>query len=100
MATVFVIEDEFHAEWQGGHYASLRDALEELKRRAVLPWEEVPNRWPCTSWKTCHRDYNILEYDNSSTPWRELRRLGYLEVSSKGAVWSGDFENGHMREHA
>ena len=87
--STFVLEDDFHAEWQG-EYGSLEEALEELKRRATLPWDDEPNRCPCTSWRTCHRDYHILEFDNSTTPWGKLRDLGYLEVSAKGAVWSGE----------
>jgi len=99
MATVVIIEDEFHAEGQGS-YSSVQDAFEELTRRAALPWDQPPNRCPCTSWRTCHRDYHILEYDDSSTPWMQLRQLGYLEISSKGSLWSGDLANGCLPERA
>lgn len=87
MAPVFVIEDEFHAEWHG-RYVSFRDAMQELKRRAELPWDQSPNRCPCASWKTCQRDYQILEYDDSTTPWRLVRKLGYLHISNVQAIWS------------
>jgi hypothetical protein len=83
---MFVLEDEFHAEVQG-EYPDLPSALAELKRRATLPWDEAPNRCPCTSWKTCQRRYEVIEYDESVKPWKELSRKGYLEISSAGVKW-------------
>jgi hypothetical protein len=62
---MFVIEDEIHAE----HHGHFGDA--ELRRRAKIPWDEAPNVAPCMSWPTCERDYVILEFDDSSTPWKE-----------------------------
>lgn len=99
MATVVIIEDDFHAEWQG-EYASIEGAFEELKRRATLAWDQSPNRCPCTSWETCHRDYQILEYENSGTPWTQIRRFGYLEVSGRGATWVADFKDGCLPKDA
>src|SRR5262249_28629356 len=71
---VFVIEDERHAEPQG-EFASLDAAVAELHRRAALPWDEEPNVAPCTGWRTCGRTYEVIEYDNSARPWKELRRI-------------------------
>ena len=84
---MFQIEDERHAEPQGGEYASLAAALAELERRASLPWDRPPNRAPCQNSRTCGRLYEIVEYDTSSTPWRELSRTPYLEVSAVGVEW-------------
>jgi len=42
---VFVIEDECHAE-QHGQFATLQDALTELRRRATIPWNQEPNVAP------------------------------------------------------
>jgi hypothetical protein len=85
---VFLIEDEIHAEPQPGEYQTLADAMAELRRRAGLPWDEPPNAAPCTSWRTCGRNYEIIEYDTSIVPWTELRRMPALEIGAKGASWS------------
>ncbi len=95
MGIVVILEDEFHAEWQG-RYDSVDAALEELRLRAALPWDQEPNACPCMSWRTCHRDYQIVEYDDATKPWRELRSLGYLKVSHQGAVWSDDLVEGRL----
>jgi hypothetical protein len=84
---MFAIEDELHAEPQDGEHATLAEAVAELRRRAALPWDEVPNVAPCTSWRTCGRAYEIVEYDTSSNPWKELRRIPFLEVNAAGAKW-------------
>ncbi len=86
MSRLFVIEDELHAEPQG-EYNTLAEALAELERRATLPWGQEPNQCPCTSWRTCRRRYEIIEYDDSSRPWRQLGRTPYLEVSAEGVKW-------------
>jgi hypothetical protein len=51
---VFTIYDEFHCELEGD-FASFDDAVAALVKRAKIPWNEEPNRAPCTSWKTCGR---------------------------------------------
>lgn len=87
---MFKIEDERHAEPQEGEYGSFADAVAELQRRAGMPWDEEPNVAPCGQWHTCGRTYEIVEYDTSSTPWRELSRLPYLEVAAGGTRWLSD----------
>jgi hypothetical protein len=88
---MFVIEDEIHAEPQG-EFASFDEALAELRRRASVPWDRRPNVAPCLSWKTCGRSYEIIEYDTSRVPWREIRSVAVLEVSAAGAKWASGFE--------
>jgi hypothetical protein len=88
----FVIDDTSHAE-AVGEFASLAEAVSELRRLAALPWDETPNVAPCMSWETCGRCYEIVEYEIDGQPWRELRRLAAFEVSSKGVVWSMSFES-------
>ncbi|MDY7395103.1 hypothetical protein UMM65_07605 [Aureibaculum sp. 2210JD6-5] len=85
---MFQIEDESHAELQMGKFNSYKDAINELKRRAEIPWSEKPNRCPCTSWETCGRNYVIIEYDDSRIPWKELNRYSVLEISAKGIKWT------------
>ena len=89
--STFVIEDESHAEWCG-EFDSFDAALSELKSRSQIPWDASPNCCPCQSWKTCSRNYEILEYDNSQKPWKELSRLPIMEISAKGVVWNQEFE--------
>ena len=84
---MYVIEDERHAEPQDGEFSTLGEAIAELHRRASIPWKEPPNVAPCTSWETCGRNYEIVEYDASVTPWKEVQRIAALEVSASGAKW-------------
>jgi hypothetical protein len=88
---VFVIEDEIHAEWQG-RYATFEDAIAELRRRSAVPWEQPPNLAPCTSHDTCGRQYVVIEFDVSFSPWKELKRTPVLEISASGVKWSSGFE--------
>jgi hypothetical protein len=80
---MFIIEDELHAEWIG-KYATRVEAVAELQRFAVLAWDEPPNRAPCTSSATCGRNYELVEFDDATLPWRELRREPALKVSKEG----------------
>jgi hypothetical protein len=83
---MFVIEDELHAEPQG-EFATYDEAVGELRRRARLPWDQEPNAAPCESWRTCGRRYEIIQYDTSSRPWKEIRRSPVLEISAAGVAW-------------
>lgn len=84
---MFVIEDEIHAE-QHGRFANFADAMAELRRRAEISWDEAPNAAPCKNWRTCGREYVIVEYDNSQAPWKELGRVPALEISASGVRWA------------
>jgi hypothetical protein len=85
--TIFKIEDERHAEIQEGDYVSLAAVAAELRRLAQLPWDQAPNAAPCANWRNCGRTYELIEYDVSTAPWRELRRVPALEVHAKGVRW-------------
>jgi hypothetical protein len=87
---MFLIEDEAHCEPQGT-FDSLDAALAELRRRAAIPWDQDPNVAPCTSWRTCGREYVVIEYDDSQMPWRERRRVKVLAVSAAGVKWAAGF---------
>jgi hypothetical protein len=84
---VFKLEDVWHAELQDGEFSSLAAAATELHRRAGIPWDKTPNVAPCTSWRTCGRKYEVVEYDTSVSPWRQLRRIAVLEIDSSGTRW-------------
>ena len=43
---MFLIEDEAHAEPQRGEFATLAEAINELNRRAAIPWDAEPNPSP------------------------------------------------------
>ena len=83
---MFVIEDELHAEQQG-QFPTREQALAELQRLAAIPWDEEPNCAPCTSWRSCGRRYELIEYDDNITPWAEVSRTLLLEISAAGVQW-------------
>lgn len=83
---VFVIEDEFHAEEMARH-RDLPSALAVVKEWSMRPWDDLPNRCSCSSWRTCRRDYVIVEYDIAEQPWAEVSRHRVLSISSKGSIW-------------
>ncbi|HEV2473890.1 MAG TPA: hypothetical protein VGS41_14540 [Chthonomonadales bacterium] len=85
------IEDEIHAE-QDGPFDTFEDAVAELRRRAVIAWDMFPNQAPCTAWRTCGRDYHLLEFDDSEAPWKLLRSVPVLSVSAKGVEWKEGFD--------
>ncbi len=84
------IEDDMHCEQQGP-YDTFEQALAELRRRSTIAWDSPPNRAPCTSWRTCSREYHVVEYDERSKPWRLLRNVHVLDVSAKGVGWIEGF---------
>ena len=86
MPKIFVVEDQSHVEPMG-EFATLPDAWAELQRLSAIPWDEHPNLAPCQSWRTCGRDYEIIEYETASLPWTQVKRYAGLEVSAKGIVW-------------
>jgi hypothetical protein len=83
---MFVIEDELHAELHGS-FDTLDAAVAELRRRAAIPWDQDPNRAPCTSWRTCGRDYLIREYQGVGRK-DLIRRIEYLRVTAAGPEWN------------
>jgi len=83
---MFIIEDEIHAEWCG-EFESFSEAFAELQNRSKIPWDQKPNVCPCMSWKTCEREYSIVEFDSSTEPWRQISRKPVLTISAKGAIW-------------
>lgn len=84
---MFKIEDERHAEPQSGEFSSLSDVAVELRRLSTLPWDQPPNVAPCINWRTCGRVYEVVEYDVSARPWKELNRVTVLEVGADGVKW-------------
>ena len=85
---MFIIEDEIHAEPQEGKFETFEQALKILKERAEIPYDQEPNRCPCTNWKNCERQYQIIEYNDKDIPWKELNRQDILTVSAKGIKWN------------
>jgi hypothetical protein len=84
---MFVIEDEVHAEPQEGRFQTPQEAIAELQRRASIPWNEKPNRAPCTNWLNCGRRYELVEYDDTASPGKELSRSLILDISAAGVRW-------------
>lgn len=86
----FVVEDEEHCESFSKH-ASMDDAIEEIRRLSELPWDADPNRCPCMSWKTCSREWIVVEYDPSTKPYpQQVRRTDVIcQIGSAGVRWIG-----------
>jgi hypothetical protein len=84
---MFVIEDEAHAEPQEGRFQTRQQAIAELRRKSEIPWNEEPNRAPCTNWLNCGRRYELVEYDETVSPWKELSRNLMLDISAAGVRW-------------
>jgi hypothetical protein len=84
---MFVIVDEAHAERQEGRFQTRQQAIVELQRRAAIPWNEKPNRAPCINWLNCGRRYELVEYDDTTRPWKELSRSLMLKISAAGVRW-------------
>jgi hypothetical protein len=85
MRLKFVLEDQTHSEC-AGEFDDETSVIAEVRRRFALPWNEEPNRAPCTSWKTCGRQYEVLVYDTDSTPWKLVGSRRALDVSAEGAA--------------
>lgn len=84
---MWVIEDELHSEWVG-EFSTREEAVTELHRLAELSWDQPPNQAPCMSWETCGRNYELVEFDSSTTDaWRELQRAPALKVSKDSVNW-------------
>ena len=88
---MIVTEDSIHCE-TNGNFEKFEDAIAELRRRAAIQWDQPPNRAPCTAWRTCGREYRVLEFDVSHGPWKLLRNIAVLNMSAKGVNWVSGFE--------
>jgi hypothetical protein len=80
-----------------GPFESFEEAVAELRRRAAIAWDAPPNQAPCTSWRTCGREYHVLEYDARSEPHRLLRDVHALDNSAKCIAWIEGFEQAWTR---
>jgi hypothetical protein len=86
VSSIYVIEDQWHDE-PFGEYAVLTEAIAELERLRVVPWDAPPNKAPCQNWQNCGRLFEIIEYDTSDQSRKEVRRIPALEVSRTAVQW-------------
>jgi hypothetical protein len=84
--TRYVVADEQHDE-QIAEFGTVAEAWSEIKRLASVPFGQEPNQPPCANWRNCRRNYEIVEFDDTQTPWRELQRISALEVSAQQTKW-------------
>lgn len=84
---MFKIEDTIHGDYLDGKFQTFDMALEELIRISRIPYGQEPNVAPCSNAEGCERDYHILQYDDSSVPWKLLSDVDLLVMSPKGAKW-------------
>ena len=52
-----------------------------------MPWDQRPNRAPCTSWRTCGRKWVLAEFGESPEDWKELEHI-WVRVSAAGVTWA------------
>lgn len=83
---MFVIYDQLHAD-HVGEFAVKEEALAALRRLASGPWDQPLNVAPCMSWRTCGRQYQRVEQDDTTTPRRTLGQEPTLEVSQAEVKW-------------
>jgi hypothetical protein len=84
---MFIIYDELHAEFISDEFDNINAAFSELQKLARIPFENEPNKPPCTSWRKCKRKYYIHEYDDSQMPWNLLAKAYALKVSASEVIW-------------
>jgi hypothetical protein len=79
MVLKFVVMDDFHSGTVA-IFLSRDEALAFVDRlRNDLDAEE--NKPPCTSWRTCRREYYLLDYDDEGrTPWTLLKREALFAI--------------------
>ena len=78
LARVCVVEDDFHAEQMGRF--DTRAAADALLAELRADPRSVRNRPPCTNGVACRRVYQMLEYDDSTTPWTLLGSTPAFEI--------------------
>ena len=83
---IFVLEDNVHAE-HVGEYELFNDALEKAKELYLIPWDKEPNKCPYLSWKTCGREYRIVNFEVVQDKWNELARSEIFSISSSKKEW-------------
>lgn len=87
---MFTIEDDIHCEIDYG-YQTFELALTEIRRRVTLPWNELPNCAPCTSWRICGRFYSIYEYDEATTSYTWRNKTPIVKIDATGVKWESNF---------
>lgn len=82
----YIIQDTIHCEyiWE---YDNLTSALEILKNLSKLWWDKDKNKASCSSWETCGREYEFIEYEISWDKWEELNREAIFDISNSGIVF-------------
>ncbi len=87
MKQLFQIYDLKHSDVVGS-YNSLDESIAMLRKLAVLPWDEEPNRCPCKQWKRCSKQYEIRVFDISNEQWQLLKKtVPLLSVSFNETKW-------------
>ena len=84
---MWVIEDELHSE-RLGEFETRDEAIGVLVELAKRPWDEAPNQAPCTAWRTCGRNYELVEFHTSeSGNRRQVQVIPALTISAEAVHW-------------
>jgi hypothetical protein len=84
-ATLFVVEDEFHAE-PVGTFPNREEALSFVGRLRADP-QAQKYKAPCSSWRTCRREYSLAGV-------RGLHNA--LDALGPEALFAIDFKHGDV----
>lgn len=87
MATFFIVEDLRHAEAVGS-FETRSEAIDEARRLASVPWDAEPNLAPCTQWRTCGREWEVVEISNGQV----ISRFPVVTVTAKVVHWAPGFD--------
>ena len=87
-----MLHDELHDE-SAGSFDSLGSAIGEARRLASIPWDAEPNVAPCANWRNYGRAYEVVEYNDSALPWRELMVLPVFSITADGVRWATGFDS-------
>ena len=83
---MFIIEDSLHSETivESESYEKI---IQEIKRISIIPFETEPNVPPCQNHENCKREYDIIEYNTSTDPWVEIKRIPIFSISKNEIKW-------------
>jgi hypothetical protein len=86
----FLITDAIHCDGNES-FTSLDAALKRLRRLARTPWNERPNRAPCSGWWGCGRDWEIEELEVTDGSWELRAIIPGVAISHVGVTWHSPF---------
>ena len=79
----FIVDDQRHCQ-RMGQFDSYEAARLAIIGFVSNPWNEKPNRAPCSNWKKCGRHYDIIETSESGA---YLTSTPVCKIDCEGVIW-------------